>query len=663
MHGSHLIKSNAWLAGILFLVAGLISFSQVQAHPSAEPTVITENTEKLNLAMIAEYLEDTQGVLRVEELEKPEYSRQFKPVDLAALNSGISQAVIWLRFDLKYISYVGEESGEWLIEVAYPALDLVTLYLMDFDGVYHEYNSGDKYPFDIRAVAHPSFIFPIEMYNGDVTHFYLRVETTGSMQIPVKLWSPIAYLEQSNRADTLYGAIYGILLVMLFYNLMLFIRIREQSYFYYVLYIGGFLLYLLSINGTGLAHLWPDYPMINSGAPFFMSITGVSGVLFTQSFLKLAEKSAVINRFYTAMLMAGLLIVPFTLITHNGLASKLVMIQVLPTLPVMMLTGLYFWLAKGDRSARFFFLAFATFIASAGVYSLMLMGFLPSNALTRNIIPIGLSFEVTLLSLALASRIRGVRENKVVVEQQAKQELEKSNQRLLEAGRLKDEFLSAASRELKKPMSELKNALELIDPNGQQDALLEARDSAHEMSEVISNLLSLSEIQSGSVTVKRSPFNVRRQLNILEDQFKPACEKKGLSIETSVHNMPETLYGDAQKLFKALSLVLENAVKFTEEGGVTVIATTRPHEQSGKIRLQVCIDDTGIGIEESAGRDVFQPFQKVNGSAKGHSGGQGLGLTICRQLMHIMGGTVSFNNRPDQGTRFELSVTCLVELH
>ena len=661
MHGSHFIQPIKWLAGVFLLAFGL--FPQVIAHPSLEPTVITENTEKLNLAMIAEYLEDTRGVLRVDELEKPEYSSQFKPVERGALNSGTSQSVIWLRFDLKYISYVGEESGEWLIEVAYPALDLVTLYLMDFDGVFHVYNSGDKYPFDIRAVAHPSFIFPIEMYNGDTTHFYLRVETTGSMQIPVKLWSPLAYLEQSNRADTLYGAIYGILLVMLFYNLMLFIRIREHSYFYYVIYIAGFLLYLLSINGTGMAHFWPDYPMINSGAPFFMSITGVSGVLFAQSFLKLSEKSAVINRFYTAMLMAGLLIVPFTLITHNGLASRLVMIQVLPTLPVMMLTGLYFWLFKGDRPARLFFLAFATFLLGIGIYSLMLLGLLPSNALTRNIIPIGLSIEVTLLSLALAGRIRGVRESRVMEEQKAKQEVDKTNQRLLEAGRLKDEFLSAVSRELKIPLNEIKQTLEQIESDGQKDLIKAAKGSVRNMSGIINNLLSLSEIQSGSVSVKNSPFNIRRQLKILEDQFRPACVKKGLSIDTSVHDMPETLYGDSQKLFKALSLVLENAIKYTEKGGVSLAASTRPHEQSGKIRLQVCIDDTGIGIDPSSGRDIFQAFQKLDNDADKKSAGPGLGLTICRQLMHMMGGTVSFSSQSEHGTRFELSVICLVESH
>ncbi|KEQ19591.1 sensor histidine kinase [Endozoicomonas numazuensis] len=661
MHGSHFFQSGKWLVGFFLLALGLSP--QVMAHPSLEPTVITENTEKLNLVMIAEYLEDTQGVLRVEELEKPEYSRQFKPVDHGALDSGISQAVIWLRFDLKYISYVGEESGEWLIEVAYPALDLVTLYLMGFEGVFQEYNSGDKYPFDIRTVAHPSFIFPIEIYNGDTTHFYLRVETTGSMQIPVKLWSPLAYLEQSNRADTLYGAIYGILLVMLFYNLMLFIRIREQSYFYYVIYIAGFLLYLLSINGTGMAHFWPDYPMINSGAPFFMSIAGVSGVLFAQSFLKLAEKSAVMNRFYTAMLMAGLLIVPFTLITHNGLASRLVMIQVLPTLPVMMLTGLYFWLFKGDRSARFFFFAFATFLTGAGIYSLMLLGLLPSNALTRNIIPIGLSIEVTLLSLALASRIRGVREDRVLVEQRARQEQDKTNQRLLEAGRLKDEFLSAVSRELKTPLNTLKKTLDQMESDSQKEMIQSARHSVRDMSGIISNLLSLSEIQSGSVSVKNSPFNIRRQLKIMEDQFSSLCVKKGLSFDTSVKEMPETLYGDSQKLFKALSLVLENAIKFTDEGGVSLSASTRPHEQPGKIRLQIIVDDTGVGIDPSSSRDIFQAFQKLENTGDSQSAGPGLGLTICRQLMHMIGGTVSYNSRSEGGSRFELSVTCLVELH
>lgn len=650
------LKQAACLLFLLFL------FSSFSVHAVPEATVITENTESLNLVSIAEYLEDSQGVLRAEDLEKPEVMERFKTIEQGVLNRGLTRSVIWLRFDLKYISYVGDEVGEWLVEIAYPALDLVTLYVSDpWDG-FQEYHSGDKYPFDIRSVAHPRFIFPVELFSGDSTRFYLRIETSGSMQIPVKLWTPLAYVEHTSKVDTLQGVVFGIMLVMLCYNLVLLMTLRDVSYLFYSTYIASFLLYLLSIKGTGIALIWPSLPIVNSAAPFFMSVTGIAGLLFAQSFLKLGEKSRRLNKIYIAFLLVGIFIMPLTLIVDHGLAAKMVMAQVLPTIPLLMLTGLYYWLYKQDRSARFFFMAFATLLIGGCIYGAMLLGLMPSNVFTRNIISVGIAIEVTLLSLALASRIRHLKDEMVEIELTANTELEKLNQRLVEGSRLKDEFLHAVSHELRTPMNGVMGALDLIESDD-QELLTAARESAQDMNEIIANLLSLTEVQSGTVALQKAPFHIGRQLAILEEQYKPACDKKGLSITVTVKDeVPDILYGDSDKLLKALSYVLDNAVKFTHEGGVAIEASVRPHDKPEKIRLYLSVSDTGIGIETRPGRDIYQAFEQLDGSSSRAYGGLGLGLSVCRQLMHIMGGTISHSPRPGGGTVFELSVSCYLQV-
>ena len=647
------------LAFFLFL-----SLSQFSVSANSEPTIITENTEEMNLNAVAEYLEDARGNLTVQELHNADFDHRFRNIDDEVLNVGITRSVIWIRFDLRYLSHVGEGLGLWLIEVGYPALDLVTLYVEDPWEGFLELHSGDKHPFDIRAVAHPGFLFPVELRAGESRRFYLRIESSGSMQVPLKLWTPLAFVEKTIEVDILLGMICGILLVMFFYNFVLWLTVRDVSYLYYIVYIGAFLLYQISVNGLGLAVLWQNYPVINSAAPFFMSIAGVAGLLFAHEFLGISLKSRWLEKLYSVMLVAGFIIMPLSLLVDYGIAVRLVMVQVLPTLPVLMLSGLYFWLFRGDASARLFFIAFSVLLVGGMVHGLMLMGHLPSNAITKYSVPVGLTIEVTLLSLALASRFRLLRKAVKEAQLEAKGRLERANQRLVEGNRLKDDFIHAVSHELKTPMGTASLSLDILSESAEpeQEKLLHtARQSVQDMSAIISNLLKLTEIYSGAVSINVAPFNIRRQLDMLLERYQPACNKKEIVLKCYVEeSVPDILYGDTGKLFRALSYLVDNAVKFTDSGEIHLTTIVRDHDQSDKVRLYITVEDSGPGVQAKRGQDIYQAFQKGEADRYQPSGetGLGLGLSLCRQLMHFMGGTVSHSARDEGGAAFELSLTC-----
>ena len=322
-----------------------------------DATVITENTEELNLISVAEYFEDTGGRYTVDELNQSANDILFTAVDGEVLNKGISESVVWIRYDLRYLSYVGEELGTWLIEVAHPTLDLVTFYIEDdWDG-FQELHAGDKFPFGIRMVEYPRLLFPVDIRSGETLRFYVRIETSGSLYVPLTLWSPLAFIEQSSKIDILQGAILGALLVLLIYNLLVLFRIRSAGYLYFTFHAATFLLYFLSVSGIGLQYLWPEYPEISAAAPMFVSTSVTSLILFGISFLRLGENASSLNRYLTVLFLMSVFLLPVTMLMTYGQATWVIIGQLFLVLPSLMLAGLYIWLVKKDHSARFFFAA------------------------------------------------------------------------------------------------------------------------------------------------------------------------------------------------------------------------------------------------------------------------------------------------------------------
>ncbi len=645
--------------GFIKLMTFLLSLATSWGWAMPETMVVTENTEQMNLANISDYLEDPDGLLNIQDLEQEEIASQFRPVQGKELSSGIARNVVWLKFELKYISYIGASTGEWLVEVGYPALDLVTLYTKDSWGDFQEFHTGDKYPFGIRDVAHPSFLFPVELVSGDVTRFYLRVETSGSLQVPLKLWTPLAYLEKNNQKDTLFGVVYGILLVMVLYHTLLFFRRQDGCYLYYSLFISGFLIYFLSINGTGQALFWPDYPLVNSTTPFFMSLSSVAGIMFTQSFLDLHHKSQVVSRLFTVLLLGGLLIVPISFMLPLAQASNLVIAQVQANLLITIFAGIYCLKQKCESSTLLFLLAFVCQLAGAVFYSMVLRGNVGGTEFSRMITPLVITVVAILLALALARR-NDLNWLKMQAEGGAQiSELERDNQRLLEATGIKNEFLQAVAAKLTLPITALNQSLDKIETAENGLALKQARDSGRRVSDIVENLVSLNEIQSSSLFIMRVPFNIRRQVRLLEDKFRAACDNNSLFLEFNIDDsVPENLYGDARKIFKVVSNVMDNAIKYTDDGFIAVSARTTVHSEDDRIWLYLIVEDTGIGIKPGQNKNIYQAFEQLENDTDSKRGGVGLGLSVCRQLMHSMGGSITHTPRAKGGSCFEISVAC-----
>ena len=175
------------------------------------------------------------------------------------------------------------------------------------------------------------------------------------------------------------------------------------------------------------------------------------------------------------------------------------------------------------------------------------------------------------------------------------------------------------------------------------------------MMRMVNDILALTELQAGKLYPRHEAFSLRGLFDGLRAHYAPRAEDKGLRFTLELEDsLPDILEGDAAKLAQALGYLLDNAIKFTNEGGVT-LQVGRTGNPGNNLPLSVVVSDTGIGFAQSEG-DLYQRFHQLDGSMTRKYGGLGIGLAICRQLVDLLGGSLSHESQPGVGSRFRLNV-------
>jgi diguanylate cyclase (GGDEF)-like protein len=403
----HLLRRLLILAATL--APALVQAATDQALP------LTANTQKLNLRHAIGLVDDPSGRLELAAVR----ALPVSPVPAGqgdAINLGYRKGALWLRFSL------APEPGaptDWLLEVAYPSLDHVDLYLPRPEGL-QIIKAGDLQT-DERAYPHHHLVFPVHLQPGAIQEVFLRVETTGNMTLPLALWQIDALARADRQSYTRHALYFGALLALLLYNLLLYLSVRDPLYLLYVGMVAGMGVGQLSLNGFGNLWLWPDSPVWGHWAlPWGFAFCGLAGALFTRRFLDTPRYAPRLD--YVIRMTLAL----FALLSAAG-----------PLMPyawyaiAVSLTGLIFsilavivgikTLQKGSPGARYFLLAWTILLAGVAVMALRNMGWLPTNWLTLNLMQIGSALEMLLLSFALADRINIVQRDKTLAQSEAMQ--------------------------------------------------------------------------------------------------------------------------------------------------------------------------------------------------------------------------------------------------
>ena len=178
---------------------------------------------------------------------------------------------------------------------------------------------------------------------------------------------------------------------------------------------------------------------------------------------------------------------------------------------------------------------------------------------------------------------------------------------------------------------------------------------------IINDILDLSKIEAGKINFERIPFDLRNEILSVIDTIKVNADEKHLALNYIVEeSIPNTISGDPYRLSQILLNLVGNAIKFTENGSVT-IRVTRVSEQSNNIELMFSVEDTGIGIAKDKLDYIFDMFTQETSSTTRKFGGSGLGLAICKKLVELQGGSIHVESEPGKGSVFSFKIKYQIE--
>ena len=230
------------------------------------------------------------------------------------------------------------------------------------------------------------------------------------------------------------------------------------------------------------------------------------------------------------------------------------------------------------------------------------------------------------------------------------------------ASRAKSEFLANMSHEIRTPLNGVMSILQLLEtsaenPEQRQHCRL-ALQSANRLNRLLADILDLSRVEAGKLRIHAEPFNLRETIAQMLDLFGPASVQSGVELRHHVDpRVPDTLVGDPIRLQQVLGNLVGNAFKFTSRGHIDVEVYPLPAKTPDRTRLFFSVSDSGCGICERDLENLFSPFTQLSqGYTKSHQGA-GLGLSICRQLVTLMDGTMAVESEVGVGTTFGFCVT------
>jgi signal transduction histidine kinase len=516
----------------------------------------------------------------------------------------------------------------------YPILDHISLFAPTEDGGYRRVDLGDTLPFDQRLMDHRAFIFPLDTDLAGANTYYVRVSGKGAINLSPMLYSAAGLVEYTYRDILLYGVFYGCLLIMVVYNALLALSLKEPVYLYFVLFLVGITVFNLNVNGFGLQFVWPEVPRLNEYYWLGIYICTPALAMYSRHFLGLKQRFPRYDRVIRHYLAGVAVLLVVQLLIAPPWSYYLSTLLVLITVLLFSWLGWMVW-SRGYRAARLYVAAWCVFLVLIFFFVLGNLDWIPYASVISMLPHLGALWVVMMLSLALGDRIRFLERERNQLFLEARENLERHVEEIEQMNRDKSTFLQYVSHELNTPINWIGAANSLDDGEtgaDQSDVWALVRKGQQRLMGMVSTSLRYFDLADRSTPPLVARCRPLWMLDALLATRARALESLALRV---VNRISPNLYVRANEteLQEVMAMALDNAIRFSPRGGeITVTSEVMVGEAELRIR------DRGRGAGPDQLESLFEPFF-VMGS-RHHEEGYGLSLAMARVMIEQAGGRI-----------------------
>lgn len=414
------------------------------------PVLVDTNEQLYNFGSECVAFVDSSGSLSAEEVMARD---AFVDVLNDAPNFGISHNSVWLKFQ------VSSKVEFPCLRVAYPTLDILRLYRVQGDSIQLVREQGEALPFNNREYEMPAFIFDLNLNKCEDATFLLEVVSRDQILLPVTLGAREKLLESQSDNYILFGLYFGIILVMFFYNLFIYISTKDKSYFWYVIHTGVVGLTQASFQGYSYQFLWPNSPWwANQSTLVLTCAVSIVGIFFFKEFVRSKEFIPKLDKVFSGVVIAYVLLAAIGMFVDYSLAYQI--LQPVQSVVALSILGAAIYIArKGYRPAQFYLMAWSVLMLGIIIFALKDFGVLPYNTFTTYTMQAGSALEVILLSIALADKINTFKKEKEDSQQKTLEALKENERIIREQNVILESKVRERTVELEQSNTELNDTL------------------------------------------------------------------------------------------------------------------------------------------------------------------------------------------------------------
>ncbi len=371
----------------------------------AQNITLADHQESYDLSESIYILEDKADTITIDHLKNNKHGNSFKPAKTQNINIGFSRSAFWLKIP---VSNHSEDQISLILGLNYPLLNEIHFYEVRNQKIKNEFVTGELHSsHDLKQLY---YNIPLELNPGEQATYFIHVRNHGeTVRMPLSLKTKDHYYTNNYKDIAIKLFYYGFIFFAFFFNLLLFISIKDKVYIFFAFYVAFLMLFLLNTDGYGQL-LWGNHNWWANHSTIFYAMTGSIFLLFfTKSYLKLRQLTPYLNTTFNIIIILAFLIFLGGFTNYPFYINIVKIVNFSCLLNVLLVTVVTLLvMKKNPYTARLFLISFILLLVGVSLYVLRNAGVLPICAITKYGVKIGFGFQILLLSFAVSERFRNI---------------------------------------------------------------------------------------------------------------------------------------------------------------------------------------------------------------------------------------------------------------